>query len=105
MTAERHRADVDAIIAPLRRGDPELWPVVTRMRVLGVEMVDPSDAGLVREGVERGLRDRVIRPCRMIMEEILHQGARQSTAYWLLMRYIIPNATFYANVWGLLSPA
>ncbi len=105
MTAERHRADVDAIIAPLRRGDSELWPVVTRMRVLGVEVVDPSDAELVREGVERGLRDRVVRPCRMLAEEILHQGARQSTAYWLLTRYIIPNATFYAQVWGLLSPA
>ncbi len=104
MTAERHREDVDAIISPLRAGDPALWPVVTQMRVLGVEVVDPADPDLVQAAVQQGLEHRVVEPCRMLTAE-LAAGAERSTAYWLLMRYVIPNATFYAHIWGLLSPA
>ena len=38
-----------------------------------------------------------------ILAAELEVGARQSTVYWLLERYVIPNATYSAQLWGLLA--
>ena len=72
------------------------------MRILGIEVVDPSDAQLVESAVKDGLHKRVIRPCEILISE-LDAGARPSTAFWLLNRFVLPNAVFYAQAWGLLG--
>ena len=43
LTSAALKPDLDALLEPLRRGDPEHWEVVTSMRVLGVTLSDPTD--------------------------------------------------------------
>ena len=104
LTAEGHRADIDALLEPLRRGNAVRWAVVTEMRVLGVSVVELADTTLASQAVRTALAERVVRPCNMLVED-LGAGARPSTAFWLLHRFVIPNAVFYAQIWGLLTGA
>ena len=104
MTTLPYKCDVHTLLEPLRRRDPNSWPVVTSMKILGIEVVDPSDPALVTAAVKKGLEERVIRPCKMLMKE-LRAGARPSTAYWVYKRYVEPNAVFYANIYGLFAEA
>ena len=39
LTAKTHRADIDALLEPLRRGNAMRWAVVTEMRVLSVQQI------------------------------------------------------------------
>ena len=74
------------------------------MRVLGVSVVELADTTLASQAVRTALAERVVRPCNMLVED-LGAGARPSTAFWLLHRFVIPNAVFYAQIWGLLTGA
>ncbi len=103
LTAPRWRHLIDAVIEPLRDGDPEAWPVVDAMRVLGVTLADPTDDARAREAVTGSLASAVIAPTERLAREV-RAGARKSTALFLLRRYVLPVLSYHQAAWGLLAP-
>jgi hypothetical protein len=101
LTAERWRADVDAVLQPLRGTNADAWQVVTKLRMLGVALVDPSDRAAVQAAVAETLRGRVVEPIRRLIADV-EGGAQPATAYWLLSRFVLPNLMYHAQAWGLL---
>ena len=104
LTAPRWRHLIDAVIEPLRDGDPEAWPVVDAMRVLGVTIADPSDEARLRDAVTASLAGSVIAPTERLARDV-RGGARKSTALFLLRRYVLPVLSYHQGAWGLLAPS
>ena len=101
LTSEALRPHLDALLDPLRRGDPDGWQVVTHMRVLGVTLSDPTDRAELERRIGETLRVRVVAPTDRLIAE-LDDGAKPATAYFALTRFVIPNALYHMQVWGLL---
>ena len=74
---------------------------MTKLRMLGVVLVDPSDRAAVQAAVSETLRERVVEPIRRLVADV-DGGAQPATAYWLLTRFVLPNLMYHAQAWGLL---
>ena len=71
------------------------------MRVLGVTLSDPTDRAELEQRIAETLRVRVVAPADRLVAE-LDGGAKPATAYFALTRFVIPNAMYHMQVWGLL---
>ena len=101
LTAAALKPDLDALLEPLRDGEARRWEVVTRMRVLGITLCDPTDRAEFEGAVMETLRVRVVAPVRRLIAEVA-AGAKPATAYFALTRFVLPNALYHMQVWGLL---
>ena len=101
LTSASLKPDVDVLLAPLRCGNAGGWEVVTRMRVLGVTLSDPTDRAQLEEAIRGTLGVRVVAPTERLLAE-LAAGAKPATAYFALTRFVLPNALYHMQVWGLL---
>jgi hypothetical protein len=101
LTSAALKPSLDALLEPLRGGNAMHWEVVTRMRVLGVTLADPTDRDLFELAVVEALRIRVIAPIGRLIAE-LDGSAKPATAYFALTRFVLPNALYHMQVWGLL---
>ena len=79
LTALADRPDLDALLEPLRGGNARHWEVVTRLRVLGVTLSDPTDRAGLELAIRETLRVRVIAPTDRLIAE-LAKGAKPATA-------------------------
>ena len=95
---------LDVLLEPLRGGEEARWEVVTSMRVLGVTLSDPTDRPAFEAAVAATLRVRVVAPADLLIAEVAG-GARPATAYFALTRFVLPNALYHMQVWGLLCGA
>ena len=92
LTAAIYKPDLDVLLEPLRHGDPGHWEVVTRMRVLGVTLSGPDRPHAARGGDCRDAsRARVVEPTQRLIAELV-AGAKRSTAFFALTRFVLPNA-------------
>ena len=91
------RSDLDALLEPLRGGDARHWEVVTRLRVLGVTLSDPTDRAGLELAIRESLRVRVIAPTDRVIAE-LEKGAKPATAYFALTRFVIRNVLYHMQV-------
>jgi len=71
------------------------------MRILGVTLSDPTAREEFEEAIRETLRARVVEPAVRLLDE-LDRGAKPSTAYFALTRFVLPNALYHMQVWGLL---
>ena len=102
LTAPRWRALLDILIAPLRGDNPDAWPLMDAMKVLGVSFSDPGDEARVQATVTASLATAVVEPIRRLTREV-GAGARKGTALFLLHRYILPVLAYHQGAWGLLA--
>ena len=72
LTALADRPDLDALLEPLRGGNARHWEVVTRLRVLGVTLSDPTDRAGLELAIRETLRVRVIAPTDRLQVWGLH---------------------------------
>jgi hypothetical protein len=100
----------DAILQPLRdalAGDrtaddgPTPWRVVTTMRVLGVDITDPTNRAGVDAAVRECLRHRVVRPIRRLVEDMERGGGARSAAFWVARTFVFANLAYVQQLWGL----
>jgi len=104
LTSAALKPVLDVLLQPLRDGDARHWEVVTTMRVLGVTLSDPTDRETFEGSIRETLRARVIQPVDRLIRE-LGTGAKPSTAYFALCRFVLPNALYHMQIWGLLCRA
>jgi hypothetical protein len=71
------------------------------MRVLGVTLSDPVDRTELEQAIRETLRVRVVATTERLIAE-LEAGAQPATAYFALTRFVLPNALYHMQVWGLL---
>ncbi len=102
LCAPRWRGLLEELIAPLRGDNPDAWPILDSMKVLGVTFTNPADAVLAHHAVVESLSTAVVAPIRLLVREI-GAGERKSTALFLLHRYILPVLTYHQGAWGLLA--
>jgi hypothetical protein len=100
LTSAQLKPDLDTLLDPLRAGAGQ-WEVVTRMRVLGVTLSDPTDRDSLELAMRETLRVRVIATTDRLIAE-LEAGAKPATAYFAFTRFVVPNALYHMQVWGLL---
>ena len=75
LTALADRPDLDTLLEPLRGGNARHWEVVTRLRVLGVTLSDPTDRAGLELAIRETLRIRVIAPIDRLIAELAN-GAK-----------------------------
>jgi hypothetical protein len=102
LAAPRWRVQLDTLIAPLRCGIPDAWPMLDSMKVLGVTFTAPGDDGRIRDTLAGSLAGAVIEPIQRLTREV-EEGARKGTALFLLHRYVLPVLAYHQGAWGLLA--
>ena len=70
LTSTAVKADLDALLEPLRRGNADHWQVVTSMRVLGVTLSDPTDRAELEQAIRATLRVRVVATTERLIAEL-----------------------------------
>ena len=83
LTAPRWCAVLNTLDARLRGDNPDAWPLMDSMKVLGVSFSDPSDDAHVQATVVASLATAVVEPIRRLTREV-DAGARNGTAAFLL---------------------
>ena len=58
LTSPALQSDLNVLLEPLRGGDRHRWDVVTRMRVLGVTLSDPTDRDQLEQAIRETLQVR-----------------------------------------------
>ncbi len=79
LCAPRWRAPLEALVAPLRGGRPDAWPILDSMKVLGVTFTNPADEALAHRAVMDSLESAVVTPIRLLTREV-GEDERKSTA-------------------------
>ena len=74
------------------------------MRVLGVTLSDPTDRAQFEQAIRETLRARSSRRLNVSSRRLVG-GAKPATAYFALTRFVLPNALYHMQVWGLLCSA
>ena len=100
MAPSRYKAAMDKLLRPLRRGEVGCWRVVKSITILGVALSDPTNKEELQKAVRKALKERVVCPAERLSNE-LREGAKKSTALWVLRRWILPGLDYHARMWGL----
>jgi hypothetical protein len=94
----------DALAADRGPGGDETavaWRVVTTMRVLGVDVTNPTDRNGVDAAVRDCLRHRVVRPVERIIGDLAQGGGSRAAAFWVARTFVLANLAYVQQLWGL----
>ena len=81
LTAPRWRAVLDTLVGPLRGDNPDAWPLMDSMTVLGVSFSDPSDDAHVQATVVASLATAVVEPIRRLTRERSTRGRARAPPF------------------------